>query len=650
MILYNKFLPEFGRAKWAHVILLMGLVVSLRVFMEANARPLSEWERFKSESSMTAYLNRLVGTYIDPSIFHLSIHIQGDINSEARGKSPSQQGVVRGKETDPGAVEDDMEMLPALPFYNRRIQKTKEIRAEQSNLFPEDESTLQVTTQSGEVISISRITVNLLFDSLVNEKAVDFITALIHTTLGLDDKRGDAIVVQMVGFPDRSLSSVTNRVMDAQLRSDSTQHSKSLQAIRHMGQTMSLFISIALLMGAGMMLWAITRLSKARANKEIQTSTGGAATIGATLSMSESIPSLVKTSSGGEVQHESSTGFSHQQQTAFMDVQQTVYAERARSSLEERIINRPEEVAFILDAWVLESETAIDKILCLLGHRRDGLVALLSRWMCIESVERLTRGLKERRWELLNAADEFESAAKEWLGRLNDMEAKGRLSVLHHVDVDSKVRLIEENTADHGWLMVFSLPEAIRQLVFRRLGLETAFGLIRASKKTPEPNALQIRSLEWEITTQIIQKSGQLDPRADLTKLAEGLMFAQPLAQQADFLERLNLIDADLAHLLRSRTVLWSDLEQIENQQLSIAARILSKEELLHLITIDEKVGRRVLDGRPEREQSMLWEMAELLDSNPEKQGEASRRFLKELATTKKTQEVDHSEPLAQAA
>lgn len=127
-------------------------------------------------------------------------------------------------------------------------------------------------------------------------------------------------------------------------------------------------------------------------------------------------------------------------------------------------------------------------------------------------------------------------------------------------------------------------------------------------------------------------------------------MFAQPLAQQADFLERLNLIDADLAHLLRSRTVLWSDIEQFENQQLSIAARILSKEELLYLITIDEQVGRRVLDGRPEREQSMLWEMAELLDSNPEKQGEASRRFLKELAITKKTLEVDRPEPLAQAA
>jgi hypothetical protein len=122
------------------------------------------------------------------------------------------------------------------------------------------------------------------------------------------------------------------------------------------------------------------------------------------------------------------------------------------------------------------------------------------------------------------------------------------------------------------------------------------------------------------------------------------------LAQQADFLERLNLIDSDLAHLLRSRTVLWSDLEQFENHQLSIAARILSKEELLHLITIDEQVGRRVLDGRPEREQSMLWEMAELLDSNPEKQDEASRRFLKELATTKKTLEVDRPEPLAQAA
>jgi hypothetical protein len=46
----------------------------------------------------------------------------------------------------------------------------------------------------------------------------------------------------------------------------------------------------------------------------------------------------------------------------------------------------------------------------------------------------------------------------------------------------------------------------------------------------------------------------------------------------------------------------------------------------------------------------MLWEMAELLDSNPEKQDEASRRFLKELATTKKTLEVDRPEPLAQAA
>ena len=125
---------------------------------------------------MANYLNRLVGTYLDPSIFHLSIHLQGEVNSENAVAHGLRPDVVLGKEVDPNGEQDELEMLPALPFYNKRIQKTKEIRAQEFISNPNEPGLFQVATPSGEVISISRITVNLLFDSLVGEKAVNFLT------------------------------------------------------------------------------------------------------------------------------------------------------------------------------------------------------------------------------------------------------------------------------------------------------------------------------------------------------------------------------------------------------------------------------------------------------------------------------------------
>jgi hypothetical protein len=119
------------------------------------------------------------------------------------------------------------------------------------------------------------------------------------------------------------------------------------------------------------------------------------------------------------------------------------------------------------------------------------------------------------------------------------------------------------------------------------------------------------------------------------------------MTQQSEFLERLAMIDADLAMMLRSNTVLWSDLDQFDNQQLAEASRILTKEELLYIITIEEHVGKRILADRPEREQAMLWEMAQILVSNPEKQSNATRRFLKEMAAMKK---FERPEPMSFAA
>ncbi len=636
----------FFRVQCFHCVGMMGMLMSLPIYFEANARPLSEWERFKAESTMAAYLNGFIATYIDPSIFHLSIQIQGEVNSEAKGKSMNQSGIIRGKELDPGADEDEMEMLPALPFYNKRIQKTKEIRAEQSTLFPEEQSPYQVVTTSGEVITIDRITVNLLFDSLVNEKAIDFITSLIQKTIGLDEKRGDAVVVQLVGFPDRSLASLTNRVMDAHLRSDSTQHARSMLEIRRTGLNMAYYLSIALLAASGLMFWALIRLSKSRETADVQSTLSANTTSIAPQGIPEAIPQQVGSFSKAETHNEVSGNFSHHQWVNSQKDQAVGYMERVRVELEEGIVKRPEGVAFVLDSWVLETETAIDQILYLMGPRKEGLVTLLSRWMSLETVEKLKSGLKDGQWRLLNP-ERVEATAKECLARFSELESRGRLAVLHHIDLDLKVRLIEESSAEHAWFIVFSLPEDIRPFVFQRIAMNTAFGLIRASSEIPEPNAQQLKSMEWDLITQMIQKSGQNDARKDLLHLAEELMQAQPMTQQSEFLERLAMIDADLAMMLRSNTVLWSDLDQFDNQQLAEASRILTKEELLYIITIEEHVGKRILAERPEREQAMLWEMAQILVSNPEKQSNATRRFLKEMATMKK---FERPEPMSFAA
>ena len=243
--------------------------------------------------------------------------------------------------------------------------------------------------------------------------------------------------------------------------------------------------------------------------------------------------------------------------------------------------------------------------------------------------------------------EEAEEVARDWLARSRDLGVKGRLSVLHHIDPESRARLIEENTAQNAWIMVFSLPAASRFEVFQRIGMNAALGLIRAGNETPEPNALQIKALEWELITHLIQKAGRSDAKETVLKLAQELLHAQPFSQQADFLERLSELDADMASELRSMTVLWSDLEEIENVHLLEASRILSRTELLYLLSFDDKMGKRILDGRPEREQLMLWEMVGLLENNTVQMNSACQKFLRQLA---KIKVIMKPENLAQAA
>lgn len=488
-----------------------------------------------------------------------------------------------------------------------------------------------MTTPTGEVVSISRITVNLLFDSLVNEKAIDFITSLIQSTLGLDEKRGDGIVVQILSFPDRSLNSVSNRVMDAHLRSDSAQHIRSLNTIKSVGQSISLIIALALLLAAGLLFMAISRLSKLRQPADVQTTLTNNTAQGTSLSLPESVPDRVEQVNSGSIRNNFSGEYSQNQWMKAGDNESIDVLEKARLALDEAIVTRPEVVAFVLEVWVLDSEAAAAKILFLLGKRRNGLVELLNRWMSRQAVERLNEGLLAQAWELFSY-ENAELAAKEWLSRFREFGEKGRLSVLHYVDVNAKARLIEENSAENAWMIVFSLPDAIRPSVFERIGLNTALGLIRASHEIPEPNALQIKSLEWELLTHLIQKSGQGDSKEALLNLAMDLLQYQPLSEQALFIDRLSLLHHELAEALRNRIVLWTDLDLYENKQLADAAQALSRDELLQLLAYDENIGDRILEGRPERERNMLRELAGLELQEPERLRLASRKFLQQLA------------------
>jgi hypothetical protein len=624
----------------------MLLLIFAALVQGAEARPLSEWERYQSESSMTAYLNRLVGTYIDPSIFHLSIHILGNVNSESSVHASRRPSIVRGKELNPGSEQDEIEMLPALPFYQKRIQKTKEMRLEGFVSSDADAGMYQMATPSGEVVSISRITVNLLFDSMVNEKAIDFITSLIQSTIGLDEKRGDGMVVQVLSFPDRNLNSVSNRVMDAHLRSDSAQHIRSLNTMKSVGQSISIIVALALLLAAGLMFLAISRLSKLRQAADVQTTFTGNTAQGAALSLPKFVSERVDSVNSGNIRNEFSASYSQNQWIKGDEDESVGVLERARMGLEEAIVTRPEEVAFVLEVWILESEEAVEKILFLLGNRRNGLVDLLNRWMSRQAADRLSRGLLGESWVLISQGS-AELAAKEWLTRLREFGERGRLSVLHYIDVDSKARLIEENTAENAWLIVFSLPEAFRPPVFERIGLNTALGLIRASSEIPEPNALQIKSLEWELLSHLIRKAGMGDSNEALLNLAVDLLQYQPLSEQSLFIERLSLLHYELADALRNRIVLWTDLDLYENEQLADAARVLSRDELLQLLAFDENIGARILEGRPEREREMLLELAGLTADDPQKVRSSGRKFLQQLV---KSKVVVQQMPLAQAA
>lgn len=92
-------------------------------------RPFNTYERFSYEAGISNQLQTLMGRYLKPSLFSISVQIEGRMISGATPVvgNTSAPGAVRGKPSDASGEDKTVEMLPALPFFSSRLRAPVEV-------------------------------------------------------------------------------------------------------------------------------------------------------------------------------------------------------------------------------------------------------------------------------------------------------------------------------------------------------------------------------------------------------------------------------------------------------------------------------------------------------------------------------------------
>ena len=231
----------------------------------ASSRPLSAYERFGYESVISNQLQGLLGRYLSPTLFHLSVEVSGRITNAQPVGSTGGSGkgranidaTVRGTPSNNDFTEEDktLEMLPALPFFSSRLRApvTVEANDQEADVAPSNNPSAGgggAALGGGNVNngpSIDRIRVFLAVDSSVSPTNAEFYRNLISNTLRLDTRRGDNIVLTTTSFPKEDKSPNSSAVtVNARLEQNPENQGAMMSTINDLGNNLSMILGIGL--------------------------------------------------------------------------------------------------------------------------------------------------------------------------------------------------------------------------------------------------------------------------------------------------------------------------------------------------------------------------------------------------------------------
>lgn len=621
----------------------------------ASSRPLSAYERFGYESVISNQLQGLLGRYLSPTLFHLSVEVSGRITNAQPVGSTGGSGkgranidaTVRGTPSNNDFTEEDktLEMLPALPFFSSRLRApvTVEANDQEADVAPSNNPSAGgggAALGGGNVNngpSIDRIRVFLAVDSSVSPTNAEFYRNLISNTLRLDTRRGDNIVLTTTSFPKEDKSPNSSAVtVNARLEQNPENQGAMMSTINDLGNNLSMILGIGLgLVGLLIFIGLVWRQKK------------GAEALAAAVAGNKSSESMGSGMGDGAGYNGNMNGMQMngmpalQMQTEMVMHQDQQQADlRASDPLMDWLINDRTNLAFTFERWSREQgANGIQKMVMLLypygNHFLDMLTELL------EPKTAHAVDLAWRRWspESLDSAAQ-KRALDELILAMRNQRQFGNFPFVIYLKDEEIANLLESEPAINCLMVLEGLASARKGVLMNKFGVEKASEILSSY-----PALAAVRYDEYaELSTNLFKKLKDIreskGKNVEAYKQVLATIEQQTINQQEEMLDRLRDSNRELFAYVREHITLWSDIPEIGDDVLQQAMGVLDSDSLAALLADDSALQERLLPFRAAREQVLIKDLLGQGNINPNKTEKERREFLARVRQLKQNTPV----------
>lgn len=596
-------------------------------------RPFNTYERFSYEAGISNQLQTLMGRYLKPSLFSISVQIEGRMISGATPVvgNTSAPGAVRGKPSDASGEDKTVEMLPALPFFSSRLRAPVEVE----NPEVKQPSDKPVAAGGSALVTgpqIDKIRVIFVLDTAITPESANFYKGLIQSALRLDPKRGDEIITSNAVFPrseDLAATQGPPVVVNAQIQPDPNQNLQMQSFLQQLTRDLTLQILVALAV-MGLLIF-IGLVWRGRNKSELSVKGRDARNLGNELTQAGGGGGQQMMGEGGGMVMNPmmQMGGTMRMQTE-MVMQQDFQQQELNNSdpLMNWLVNDKENLAFAFERWIREmGSKGITKIIMLLYPYGHSFFEMITEQLAPESAVQLEAAWHDWMPEEQDAGSR-QRAMDELVLAMKNQRQFGHFPFIIHLKDKEIVDLIRDEEPLECLMVLNGLNSTRKSNLMSMLGSE-ATALILAS--FPELSDKRFGDYA-ELSTRLFAKLKDVRERTVRNEKAYEAVLAtieqQSMEQQEEMVENLRDSNPEMYAYVRERIMLWQDVLELPEEVLRDALTGLDSDAMAALIARDENFEKKILPLRPVREQALVRDLIGQGNYTAEETEKERRKFL----------------------
>ena len=584
-------------------------------------KPFNTYERFSYETAISNQLQNLMSRYLNPSIFHISVQVDGRMVSGAGvgavGGGRSLE--VKGRQMDKLEEDKVLEMLPALPFFSSRLRAPVNVEATESANPAADEVSAVAQQATGPYID--RIRVYFVVDTAIDGTATSFYKGLISTALRLDPKRGDEIVVSQAAFPPQAeaMAGGTNQNITVQARMEQAPplpgESSMVNVVSQLGKEFAWILGGGLA-GLGILIFIGLTLRGHKAPEPVVQQAAAPAR------------------DSGNNSYDN--GNNQPQQRMQIHTEMVMHNDPQQAQLKESdpllnwLINEREILAFAFERWIRDQGgRGVQKMVMLLQPYGQNFIDMLSELLEPNTMEQVNKI-----WESWNPETVDQGTRQRALDELTlavrNQEQFGNFPFIIYLKDKEIVELLHDEEPLRCLMVLDGLASNRKSGLLNMFGTEKTAQILSSYSELSRLRFEQYANLSTELFAKLkkIRESGENHDKAYEAVL--NTIEQQPMAQQEEMIENLRTSNEAMFNYVRERIMLWSDVAELPDDILRDAVSGFDSEAMAALIGDDKTLQDRVLPLRPAREQVLIRNLVTQGTLNPEKTEEERKRFLQQ--------------------